>query len=273
MVFNLPRVNTPFRDRIRNAARRHLPESIRKPLGKASGVFDEKVVRPIQGFIFDMFGGRFKADGCTFIIPKDQTTHTFRSVFLSDAYEADERGLVREFVRPADSVIELGGCLGVVSCVTNKRLADKTRHLVVEGNPFCIPTLYRNRDINGCGFLIENCVVSSQREPAFYLDPLLIVGGTTRRETDRTVRVPARSLTELDTRYGPFTTLVIDVEGAELDVFKHSRDQLRRYRLVIAELHAYFIGEEGVKQCQELLAEAGLRFQRRSWMTEAWKRD
>jgi FkbM family methyltransferase len=236
-------------------------------------VFDKTVVHPIQGLIFDMSGGRFKADGCTFVIPKDQTTRAFRAVFLSDSYEANERSLVREFVRPTDSVIELGGCLGIVSCLTNKRLADKTRHLVVEGNPFCISTLHRNRDINGCGFLIENCAVSNQCDATFYLHPAYIDGGATQRETNRPVRVPARSLTELDTRYGPFTTLVIDVEGAELDVFQHSRDQLRRYRLIIAELHAWAIGEEGVKQCQAILAEAGLRFQRRAVTSEAWQRD
>jgi hypothetical protein len=107
-IFTLPRVDTPFRNRIRAAAQRYLPDSIRKPLGAALAVFDKTVVHPIHGLIFDMSGGRFKADGCTFVIPKDQTTRAFRAVFLSDSYEANERSLVREFVRPTDSVIELG---------------------------------------------------------------------------------------------------------------------------------------------------------------------
>ena len=266
-------MRTPLRDRARNAARRYLPEYIRKPLGAAWGRFVPAVVQPIQGFIFDMSGGRFKADGCTFIIPKDQTSRTYRACFLSGTYEAEERNLVRDFIRPGDCVIELGACLGIVSCVTNKLLADKTRHVVVEGNPFCIPTLHRNREINGCGFLVENCAVSNQREATFYLHPVYIVGGTTQRETNRPVHVPARSLAELDSRHGPFTTLVIDIEGAELEVFKHSRDLLRRYRLVIAELHDWAIGKEGVEQCRTILAEAGLRFQRRAGITEAWQRD
>jgi len=271
-------VRTPFRDRIRKAARRCLPDAIRKPLGNVAFRFDESVVQPVEGFIFDISGGRFKTDGCTFIIPKDQTSPKYRALFLTDAHEADMRTLVREFVRPTDSVIELGGCLGVVACVTNKLLADKTRHVVVEGNPFLMPVLHRNRFLNGSDFLIENCAVSSQPEVTFYLDPSDIQAGTAQRKNNQPVRMPSRSLAELDARYGPFTTLVIDIEGAELEVFEHSRELLRRYRLVLAELHTGYIGKQAVEQCRSILAEAGLRFKRRSectefWQTEAWQRD
>src|SRR5260221_388701 len=110
-------MRTPLRDRTRDAAQRYLPKSIRKPLGTALSALDRNIVQPLEGFIFDMAGGRFKTDGCTFIIPKDQTSRTYRACFLSDTYEAEERNLVREFVRPGDSVLELGACLGIVSCV------------------------------------------------------------------------------------------------------------------------------------------------------------
>ena len=43
------------------------------------------------------------------------------------------------------------------------------------------------------------------------------------------LRVPARSLAELDARYGPFATLIMDIEGAELETFENSRDLLRKY--------------------------------------------
>ena len=64
------------------------------------------------------------------------------------------------------------------------------------------------------------------------------------------MRLPGRSWRELDNRYGPFTTLIIDIEGSELDVFEASRDLLQKYRLVIAELHPWAIGEAGVHGVQ-----------------------
>ncbi|MEI6197336.1 MAG: FkbM family methyltransferase [Verrucomicrobiota bacterium] len=250
-----------------------MPEAIRKPLGTLAGRFDGAIIKPLQGAIFDLSGGCFKADGCRFLIPKDITSRTYRACFLADDYEAEERALIRHFLRPADTVLELGACLGIVSCVTNKILADKTRHVVVEGNPFCIPAIHRNRELNQAGFLVENAAVSNEREVTFYLHPVYVVGGTTQRKSARPVRVPARSLADLENRHGPFTTLIMDIEGAELEIFSVSAEILKNYRLVIVELHAWAIGEAGVARCREILTAAGLRFQQRAGITEAWQRD
>lgn len=258
---------------IRRAARKYLPPGIRRPLGTAAGLFYERIIQPVEGAIFDLFIRRFRADGCTFAIPRDITSRTYRACFLSGSYEAEERELIRAFVRPGDSVLEFGGCLGIVSCVTNKLLADRTRHVVVEGNPFCIPALHRNRNLNQCGFLIENCAVSNQPEATFYLHPVYVVGGTTQRKTSLPVRLPGRSLTELHNRYGPFTTLIMDIEGSELEILERAPETLKRYRLVIVELHPWAIGEDGVQRCRDLLTAAGLRFQKSAGITEAWQRD
>jgi FkbM family methyltransferase len=262
-----------MRNSIRQFARCCLPDSLRKPLGALAGKFDGAVIKPVQGAIFDLSGGRFHADGCTFIIPKDITSRTYRACFLEGDYEVEERELIRNFLRPTDAVLELGACLGIVSCVTNKILADKTRHVVVEGNPFCIAAIHRNRELNQAGFLVENAAVSNQREVTFYLHPVYVVGGTTQRQTGRPVRVPARSLADLDNRHGPFTTLIMDIEGSELEVFSASPEILKRYRLVIVELHAWAIGEAGVQKCREILTTAGLRFKQCAGITEAWQRD
>jgi FkbM family methyltransferase len=259
--------------KLRRLARCWLPDAIRKPLGSVSGWFYATIIRWVQGALFDLRGGHFHADGCTFAIPQDHTSRAFRACFFDGSYEAEERELVQEFVRSTDTVLELGACLGIVSCVTNKTLADKTKHVVVEGNPFCLPTLHRNRELNQCGFVIENCAVSNQPDATFYLHPTYIVGGTTQRKSSRPVRVPAHSFTELDARHGPFSVLIMDVEGAEMEIFSTSREQLKRYRLVIVELHGWAIGADGVERCRETLTAAGLRFQKRAGITEAWQRD
>jgi FkbM family methyltransferase len=257
----------------RELARRYLPPEIRRPLGGLAGLFDMYVVRWFRGAWFDLSGGRFRADGCEYVIPKDITSRTYRSCFVNGSYEAEERELIRTYLRPTDTVLELGACLGIVSCMTNRILKDKSRHVVVEGNPFCIPALHRNRDLNKAGFLIENCAVSTQREATFYLHPVYVVGGTTQRQSELPVRIPARSLVELDARHGPISALIMDVEGSELETFTASPEQLSGYRLVIVELHDWAIGADGVQKCRDLLTAAGLKFKQRAGITEAWQRD
>ena len=259
-------------EQIRAVARKHLPDSVRKPLGALAGRFKTGVVQPLQGFIFDLQGGRFNADGCTFAIPKDITTRAYRACFLNGAYESEERDLVRKWVRPEDSVIELGACMGIVSCTTNKLLKDKSRHVVVEANPFCIPALYRNKELNQSGFLIEHCAVHKDPEVTFYVHPVWVVGGTYQRPTERPFRLPAKSLRQLDQERGPFTVLVIDIEGGEKDVFEDSIEILKRYRLVIVELHEFALGQEGVERCREIMRQSGLELVGTCGITEAWQR-
>ena len=87
------------------------------------------------------------------------------------------------------------------------------------------------------------------------------------------MRVPGRSLPELDARYGPFSVLILDVEGAELEAFTAAADMLKRYRLVIVEMHEWAIGADKVERCREILRQAGLKFKQTAGSTEAWQRD
>jgi FkbM family methyltransferase len=258
-------------NQIRKLARKVLPKPIRQTLGGIAG----RAYGWTGGTIFDLRGGRFNVNGCTFIIPKEQTSREYRASFLSNRYEVEDLEVVRACIRPTDRVLELGACLGVVSCTTNKILNEKTRHVVVEANPFCIPWLHRNRDLNQCQFLIEHCAVSQLHEVTFHLNPRMIVSSSIQANggSNIPVRVPARSLGELDSRHGPFTVLIMDIEGAELDTFEHARELLRRYRMVIVELHDWALGEEGLKRCRQILSEAGLECRKKVKWVEAWERD
>lgn len=258
-------------ERIRNAARRLLPTALRKPLGQTAGRIYH-LVRPALGWVFDLRGGRFKAGGCTFEIPRDLTTRAYRSCFLLGNYEQEERGLIRQHLQPTDRVLETGACLGIVSCTTNRLLTHPSRHVVVEGNPELIPWIERNRDSNRCDFTVEHCAISSQPEVTFYLHPEFIVGGTAHRPSPRPVQVRGRTLQQLHDASGPFDALIMDIEGAELEALEPFAATLHQYRLVIVELHPWAIGEAGVARCREILAAAGLQKVGECGLTDAWKR-
>jgi FkbM family methyltransferase len=262
---------------MRTFARRFLPASIRKPLGNLCGKLEERfrvpVILPVQGLLFDLFcGGRFKANDCVFMIPKNITNRTIRGYFFDNTYEIAERELVQKFIRSEDSVLELGGCLGIISCTTNKRLRNQTRHLVIEANPRCIPALRRNRDLNRCAFSIENCAVSDAPEVTFFLHPDSIVSGTTKSGSALPVRVVGRSLPELVNQYGPFSVLIMDIEGSEQEVLESSVGVLRNFRLIIVEFHEWIISAQGANRCREILQQSGFNMAERSFSNEAWLR-
>jgi len=221
--------------------------------------------------VFDLKGGRFHTDGCTFHIPKDQT-RTIRYRFLLHTYEARELRMVRRFVQPGDAVVELGGCLGIVSCVTNRRLREPRRHLVVEANPEGVAALQRNRDLNHASFLIEHCAVKAETGARFNVNTIDITSGGMQERTGTTIEVPIKSLERLHREHGPFDVLICDIEGSELEVFENSAELFKSYRLIIVEWHEWLIGDDGVERCRDIMKRAGLKQVASERGVEAWQR-
>jgi FkbM family methyltransferase len=227
---------------------------------------------PLGGFLFGLTRRTFEADGCRFAVPLELTDSTFRSRFLYDLYENEERALVGEVLRPDDRVLELGGCIGVVSCIVNRRLTrPDSRHVVVEANPYLIPYLYRNRELNGCSFLIEHCAIGAGSELTFYLDQE-IVQGSAQRSTGRPVRVPARGVDDLAQKHGPFNVLIMDIQGGEIGVLDHPEVLAGPWRLVMVEWHPAITGSEAIEQSGEVLRAGGFTLTRRIEHVETWER-
>lgn len=232
------------------------------------------LINPVAGLLFDLTGGVYQADGCRFVNLRKITNLGWRGAsFWRDKYEADERKLIKQFISSDDSVIELGACLGIVSCITNRLLKNPSKHLVVEANPYLIPWLVRNQMLNDAGFLIEHCAVGRPPETTFYVHSTGVMNGSAQNKSAHPMRIPSRSLAELAERYGPFDALIIDVEGAELDILNQSQDLMKKYRVVIVEFHPWIIGEEKIQLCRQILKNAGFKMSGSSGSTEAWLRE
>lgn len=241
-------------------------------LRSLAGHFSDRFIRPVIGFGFDLTGSIYRVGGCRFEIPVHLTDRNYRSAFVLGEYEAGERKLIREFLLADDRVIELGGCIGVLSCLVNSRLIWRTHHLVVEANPELIPLLRRHRELNRACFQIEECAVSTDPEVTFAVHRLMTPSGILAQSDTRQIRVRGRSLAELHDSHGPFNVLLMDVEGSELEILRSSSDLLLEYRLVIIELHKEPLGVEGLKECRRILASVGLKCSAVFQSVEAWTR-
>ncbi|MHC4517215.1 MAG: FkbM family methyltransferase [Planctomycetota bacterium] len=226
----------------------------------------------LRGLIFTAKGCRYETDGCRFILPRKLISLPFRAQFHADVYEKRERSLVREFIRSDDKVLELGACLGVVACVTETRLTNEAaKHVVVEANPYLIPWVFKNRHRNGVKFVVEFCAIADGAYATFNLNDR-IDRGSLQQEGSSSVSVPCRTVEELERKHGAFNALVMDIQGAEIDVLKMTGDLLSHYRLLIIEWHESITGVQTVKDSRAMLERCGFTLSRQIGPVEAWER-
>jgi FkbM family methyltransferase len=225
---------------------------------------------PVAGAIFTLKGCVYKTSGLSFVIPRHLTTLGFRSRFYYDIYEEPERALIKKHILADDIVLELGGCIGIVSVVTNVQLRDRAKHVVVEPNPELIPWISLNRDRNGARFTIEHCLIGGGGTTAdFFIHPL-IVGGSVDRATERKTQVAVRDLAELNERYGEFSVIVMDIEGGECRLVVENIDRLRKARLLLIEEHPEITGPKGIEAMHDALKGAGFKLIDRIQQSVVW---
>ncbi len=231
-----------------------------------------RYVNPLAGLIFTLSKKYYETDSCKFVIPWDLTSLCDRGQYYYDLYENEERQLVRKFVRPDDRVLELGGCIGVVSCVTNRKLLDDPKiHVVLEPNPQLCPYIKKNRQLNGCDFNIEQCVISDATDQKFCVDEK-ITGGSVARATGKELTVKSCRLTELENSYGKFNVLIMDIQGGEVELLELEESALGHFRLIVVEMHPSIVGEQPVEKCRQILRRLGFKLQERISTVEAWQK-
>src|SRR5262249_5521978 len=121
-------------------------------------------------------------------------------------------------------------------------------------------------------FEIAQCAVSTESEVEFGVHRFMTHGSVYPQGHSTQIRVRGRSLADLHESHGPFSVLLIDVEGSELEILRTSGDLLARYRLVIIELHVKVLRAEGIEECHRILASVGLERLAQIRSVEAWVR-
>ena len=242
-------------------------------LWRAGGGLLAGRLRRAAGRVFDRWVGVFRYGRLVFAVPPELTTLETRGDFLFGRYENVERRFARRYVEPDAAVLELGGCLGIVACVINQRLADPRRHVVLEPHPAIAGYLEANRKRNSCRFQIRRQVVARGDTAAFYLRDPYVGGSSMLRIEGRRIDVPSITIDRLEQETGlAFDTLVVDIEGGEAAFFAENDALLCRVRLVIVEFHPQIIGAPACEQGRDQLRAAGLILRRRCRSVEAWSR-
>jgi FkbM family methyltransferase len=214
------------------------------------------------GVIVVMCGDLVALESCTFRVRHPAITTAMKSPFLLGGYEKAERDILREYLDPDIGVIELGGSVGVVACLTNKMLSDPKKHVVVEANPDLIGLLHDNRDRNGCTFTILNRAVAyGGDEISFYRNASCFLASSVQVKTARPVTVPTTSIRRIINEYDIDTcTLICDIEGGEMDLVRQESDVLEEHvEMLIVEMHGWLVGQNLARETNETLERIGFR--------------
>jgi FkbM family methyltransferase len=146
-------------------------------------------------------------------------------------------------------VVELGACIGVVSCITNKLLENPANHLVLEVNPLVLPHLKSNREANGCAFQIVDKALAYDSETVTF-KPLMDFWGSSLLHDggQPPVTVQTTTLANLleERSFGSFA-LICDIEGLEYELISREPETIRKAELIVLEVHPHILGNEKVE--------------------------
>jgi FkbM family methyltransferase len=201
-----------------------------------------------------------RLDTCVFNLA-GITDDSTRVELMTNRYESAERHAVARYLKRDLPVVELGGSMGVVACVTNKLLIDPTSHVVVEANPMAIPQLELNRKLNGREFEIVSRAIAYGVDSITFRPSTGLAGSSITRDGDQSpVTVNTVSLADLvhDRGFKRFN-LVCDIEGLEYDLVCQESDVLKNADTIIMETHARYIGEEKFRVMMTKLQELGFK--------------
>ena len=194
----------------------------------------------LLGRVVELRGNWVRLDGCLFDVSHPEIPRALRARLLQGRYEYSERQLLKHWLNPKSPVIELGGGIGVVSTLVNRRLLEPAHHVVVEANPALIPVIKRQMVMNDAHFTVVNAALDYSGAATV---PLQIardfLSGRTGEASGLGIRVPAITLRQLLRRY-PWTgaTLICDVEGAETELVEREGELLRLHcDALVIEVH------------------------------------
>lgn len=219
------------------------------------------------GWFFLNFVRVFRAGGCEFNLSKNLFPSGYYSRFLFKTYESPEIALMKKYLDPGDSIIELGACIGVVSCISNKMLDHPENHVVVEANPDLIAEIEKNKANNRCHFSLENALISNQAFKTFYTYNIAISGSLQKKVHNpklvlsREVQVKGVGFESLQAKYGlKFSVLLMDIEGAEYTLIEENLEFLKGLRLLIIEFHPNIMEHLDTEKYHRYLEEIGFKF-------------
>jgi FkbM family methyltransferase len=226
----------------------------------------------LAGYYFDYVLKYYRVGNCKFLIPKELTTRNGRGYFALNNYEKSEQLIIKSFDFQPYTILEMGGCLGVISCLLNKTLASPENHVVLEANPKIIPYLQQNKTINNCHFTIENKVISDNGVEIFYFGDSIVSGSIdTNKNSHEKVEIQTTTVQKLQNQYSVhFNAIVMDIEGGEYSFIKNNQEFLNQIAVVMMENHPSILQHDRIEEYENILRSKGFEIKIQEGTSQLW---
>jgi len=222
---------------------------------------------PAIGWAIEKLGDRARVDGLIYSLAGASIPRGLKTAIALGVYEKPERLMVKKHLPPQSPVIELGGGIGVVSCLINSRLADRSQHLVVEAQPHIATLLRRNAQLNDCHFQVIEAMLgydtaATLTTPDEFASARVVSGSamdvsTGHGNADHTLQVTTLEALLSRTGFEHFT-LVCDIEGMETQMIAREASLVREHvHTLIMETHERLVGREANQAMLDTLASMG----------------
>ena len=161
-------------------------------------------------------------------------------------YEAEETAFAQRVLHPGDNVIELGGSIGILTAIVQKRIGISGRHIVVEADPLLVPVLRRNAP--NADVRTAAIAYSDGRTVRFSRGATAHEGRLAGPADVEVFDAPVLRFAPLAAEMaGSHYSLLCDIEGAELDLFRHEpAAAFAGLSWAIVEVHPRQFADQGV---------------------------
>jgi FkbM family methyltransferase len=181
-----------------------------------------------------------KVKGVWMPLRRDIGFNTLRWI-VNGRYEEAEIEIVSRNISKEDKVLEIGTGLGFVSSYCCKRIGSE-RVYSFEANPNNIDTatsVFKKNDVHP--FLRNAILGASEGVIQFPVNKKSLLASSLFQDNGDVVEVPIINLNQVISEIKP-TFLVIDIEGAEYDIFKLI--EFQTIKKIQVELHPDLLGKE-----------------------------
>lgn len=176
-------------------------------------------------------------------------------------YEGPEIAGALHVIEKGDHVLEIGAGIGVVGGVM-ARSSRAAKILSFEANPHLIPVIRALYALNELEDTIEvrNAVlVTAPDAPTsmeFHVRSSYLGSSLLNPESrpSEVVDIPTERFEEICKTFEP-TVLIMDIEGGELELLRHA--DLTPFRAIVLEFHPEAYGVGGMRECKNVLRDAG----------------
>jgi FkbM family methyltransferase len=176
--------------------------------------------------------------------------------YLTGTTEPDEQAALFRYLKPGGVFYDLGANIGFFTTVAGRLVGPTGRVFAFEPNPECAAQARRNADLNGFSHIevVESAVSAQPGRTRLHLGNTNLSSTIVGAQSDEGLEVAVNSIDDfIRTQSAPAPTLVmIDVEGAEIDVLRGMRETIVRDRpIIMCEVH--WINDEFFAYCRQNL--------------------